>query len=383
MFSGDRKDWLGGRAGDGNGLDGPAGTGPGGQSSLSRFDGRIAAPGTGELGACLPVGTTHRFEPAAQLGQQFQGLFGPMMIDQQPRQSCRRAPGRFQIGALAQERQLTDEVGFIRGSEFGDQPAAQIELDGEAGERSHSAPQLFDLPVLGDLRSPALDFLSKAAAFVGIRLREEFTQLGRDDLRHLDLKRLADGQQRPGQTLVLHQVEFVLEGRFHVTAAREACGHQSVKFDALPGIGDLGPVPLRQSAATGKVVSQVLEHRRHSNRLNARIGLQADGVRQISKARIGLPTVEAHPGRLTASVPSPRSRLELRVTTGEQNAVAVTYADPSGGTRAVRHAALASVELTVRGRGGRLLTLSSSCGAYEYGTRQDGDGIVPQPLPEG
>ena len=108
------------------------------------------------------------------------------------------------------------------------------------------------------------------------------------------------------------------------------------------------------------------------------------GGRRIPLGGLGrLPTVEAHPGRLTASVPSPRSRLQLRVTTVEQNAVAVTYADPSGGTRAIRHATLAAVELTVRGRGGRLLTLSSSCAAYEYGTRQDGHGIVPQPLPEG
>ncbi len=61
----------------------------------------------------------------------------------------------------------------------------------------------------------------------------------------------------------------------------------------------------------------------------------------------------------------------------------MAYADPPGGTRAVRHAALAAVELTVHGRGGRELTLSSNCAAYEYGTRQDSQGIVPQPLPEG
>jgi hypothetical protein len=29
------------------------------------------------------------------------------------------------------------------------------------------------------------------------------------------------------------------------------------------------------------------------------------------------------------------------------------------------------------------LTLSGGCGAYEYGTSQDRQGIIPQPLPEG
>jgi hypothetical protein len=71
------------------------------------------------------------------------------------------------------------------------------------------------------------------------------------------------------------------------------------------------------------------------------------------------------------------------VTTRDQDAVAVSYADPQGGTRAVRHAALATVELTVHRRGGPERTLSSSCAAYEYGTAGDRHGIVPQPLPEG
>jgi hypothetical protein len=70
------------------------------------------------------------------------------------------------------------------------------------------------------------------------------------------------------------------------------------------------------------------------------------------------------------------------VTTDDADPVAVPYTDPRGGTRTVRHAALASVELTVRRPGGRDLTLSTSRGAYEYGTRQGMPGIVPQPLPE-
>jgi hypothetical protein len=95
------------------------------------------------------------------------------------------------------------------------------------------------------------------------------------------------------------------------------------------------------------------------------------------------PRVDAHPGRLSASVPSPGARLELTVTSADEDAVAVRYADPRGGTRAVRHAALAAVELTLHRRGGRELTMATGCGAYEYGSRPEMPGIVPRPLPEG
>jgi hypothetical protein len=93
--------------------------------------------------------------------------------------------------------------------------------------------------------------------------------------------------------------------------------------------------------------------------------------------------VDARPGRLTADVPAPRARLQLSVTTGEGDPVAVPYTDPRGGTRTVSHAALASVELILRRPGDREVTLSSNRGAYEYGTRQAMPGIVPRPLPEG
>lgn len=73
----------------------------------------------------------------------------------------------------------------------------------------------------------------------------------------------------------------------------------------------------------------------------------------------------------------------MSVTTVDENAVVVPYADPSGGKRAVRHAALASVELTWHRRGDRELTLSSSRGAYEYGTSQGLGGTALEPLPEG
>jgi hypothetical protein len=95
------------------------------------------------------------------------------------------------------------------------------------------------------------------------------------------------------------------------------------------------------------------------------------------------PLVDAGPGRLTASIGSPRARLLLSVTTDDASPVAVTYADPRGGTRTVRHAALAGVTLTLRRPGHPELTLSSRHGAYEYGTRPPMPGIEPLPLPEG
>ena len=93
--------------------------------------------------------------------------------------------------------------------------------------------------------------------------------------------------------------------------------------------------------------------------------------------------VDARPGRLSAEVPGPRARLQLSVTTDDGDPVTVLYADPRGGTRTVRHAARAAVDLTLRRRGQRELTLTGGRGAYEFGTSDNMPGIVPQPLPEG
>jgi len=95
------------------------------------------------------------------------------------------------------------------------------------------------------------------------------------------------------------------------------------------------------------------------------------------------PRVVAGPARLSASVPGPQARVQVCVTTDDDDPVAVTYTDPRGGTRTVRHAALATVELTVRRPGQGGLTLSSRRGAYEYGTREPMPGITPRLLPEG
>jgi len=95
------------------------------------------------------------------------------------------------------------------------------------------------------------------------------------------------------------------------------------------------------------------------------------------------PRVQAGPGRLTAQIPAPRARLEVTVTARDDGAVAVAYTDPPGGTRAVSHAALATVELAWRPRGETGFTTSTGHGAYEYGTSQGMPGIPLRPLPEG
>ena len=90
---------------------------------------------------------------------------------------------------------------------------------------------------------------------------------------------------------------------------------------------------------------------------------------------------DVEPGALVARIPCPGASLELSVSTSAGDAVAVAYADPSGGSRRVRHAALASVDLTLHRKGGSDINLATSKGAYEYGTRQGMDEINIEPLP--
>jgi hypothetical protein len=95
------------------------------------------------------------------------------------------------------------------------------------------------------------------------------------------------------------------------------------------------------------------------------------------------PKVSAGAARLTADIPSPRARLAVTVTSSDDDAVALAYADPSGGSRSVSHAARATVELTLHRRGESPLTLSGACAAYEYGTSQGLPAIELQQLPAG
>jgi hypothetical protein len=93
------------------------------------------------------------------------------------------------------------------------------------------------------------------------------------------------------------------------------------------------------------------------------------------------PAVDATPDGLSASIPSRHAELVLKVTADPDDAVALTYADPSGGTRAVRHAAIATVEVALNRRSENKLEMSANC-AYEFGA-EGFPGIVVQPLPEG
>ena len=68
----------------------------------------------------------------------------------------------------------------------------------------------------------------------------------------------------------------------------------------------------------------------------ARLPWTAMGALSLDGERIPLgglgrrPRVDARPGRLTADIPSPGARLALTVTTSDDDAVWVRYADPSG-----------------------------------------------------
>jgi hypothetical protein len=90
----------------------------------------------------------------------------------------------------------------------------------------------------------------------------------------------------------------------------------------------------------------------------ARLPWTAMGALGLGGERISLgglgrrPRIDAHSDLLTAGLSSPGSRLELNVTTVSDDAVTVLYADPSGGRRLVRHAALAAVDLTLYRNGG-------------------------------
>jgi hypothetical protein len=95
------------------------------------------------------------------------------------------------------------------------------------------------------------------------------------------------------------------------------------------------------------------------------------------------PRADVRPDALAARIPSQGGWIEVSVNAPADDAVAVAYADPSGGSRRVRHAALASVDLTVHREGGPEVTLTTSKGVYECGTCQGMDDIKLEPLPEG
>jgi hypothetical protein len=112
-------------------------------------------------------------------------------------------------------------------------------------------------------------------------------------------------------------------------------------------------------------------------------GLSLEGEQLLLGGLGRKPEVAAQPGNLKASIPAAGAQLQLSVTTDDADAVAVAYANPSGGIRSVRHAAFATVQLTLHRPGSGEFTLSSSSGAYEFGTSQAISGTVLELLPEG
>jgi hypothetical protein len=94
-------------------------------------------------------------------------------------------------------------------------------------------------------------------------------------------------------------------------------------------------------------------------------------------------TASPAPGQLSATVRGQGARLTVTVTARPEDTVTVPYEDPGGGTRTVRHAALARVELTVERAGAAAVTLATDDVAYEYGTSGPVPGLACMPLPEG
>ena len=117
------------------------------------------------------------------------------------------------------------------------------------------------------------------------------------------------------------------------------------------------------------------------------MGAVSLGGRRVALGGLGRRVrADAEPRRLQAVVPAPGGRLDLTVTSRDEDAVAVPYADPSGGSRTVRHALLATVSLTLHRPGQAGVTLSTSRGACEYGTSAGGGdvaGLPVTPLPAG
>src|SRR5256885_275245 len=124
---------------------------------------------------------------------------------------------------------------------------------------------------------------------------------------------------------------------FWCTVADHSSGCQPVVvkqvFSAFPAGAGAGPRQVRGNAWLELVLARIRIGR-------ARLPWTAMGALSLDRERIPLgglgrrPRVDGRPGRLTANVPSPGSRLQLTVTTSDDDAVAVRYADPSGGARA-------------------------------------------------
>ncbi len=91
--------------------------------------------------------------------------------------------------------------------------------------------------------------------------------------------------------------------------------------------------------------------------------------------------VDARPGRLAATVRMPGGRLTVAVTAAAGDTVAVSYADPRGGSRSVSHAAVARTSVDLLLPNSEQRSMSADGSAYEYGTSGTLPGIQVRQLP--
>ncbi len=114
----------------------------------------------------------------------------------------------------------------------------------------------------------------------------------------------------------------------------------------------------------------------------------AMGALGVAGQRIALgglgrrPRAEVLPYSLTARIPGPGAWLQLNVTSADDDAIAAAYSDPAGGARSVRHAAIATVKLTLHRRGQPAITLTSQHGVYESGVTGPQPGMELEALPQ-
>jgi hypothetical protein len=114
----------------------------------------------------------------------------------------------------------------------------------------------------------------------------------------------------------------------------------------------------------------------------------AMGALGVAGQRIALgglgrrPRAEVLPYSLAARIPGPGAWLQLNVTSADDDAIAAAYSDPAGGARSVRHAAIATVKLTLHRRGQSAITLTSQHGVYESGVTGPQPGMELEALPQ-
>ena len=139
--------------------------GQGDKRDWARFDGRFQSPGPGELGPRSFLPRRRRRETGLPTRvSRGKRLFGPAMIDHEPREPCRRVTGGCRVARRTEVRQLSHDlrsIGF--GRKLLHQRSPQADVLGQLAQRRGGARQLVHFAGRGQpaahssifLRSPA------------------------------------------------------------------------------------------------------------------------------------------------------------------------------------------------------------------------------------